>query len=563
MAELKMDIAPDLVRLSLEVKDGKGEPVLIDSCKKLLAQGVIESSKVLVDVSTVTLVSMSTTESTAQENVNRLHSALRVATLEPIPTSRSSLIRLPDGVFWPQLGAEPLFVRDFYQGCYEGPLSFLDPDCKSKFRKFIIRGNSGIGKSAFGAFLLYQAVKAGRTVVYTSDKVEYSFIMHSDRQVEVFGTHDIGRRTWGVLLNPSTVFICDGITPPVVSAFTVLITSPKRERYKEFFKMVDCEMLTFPVFYRHEIQDMLFTCFQHLLLEEENVWERYKKWGGIVRYVLTKSGAGSQQLLEDALTAIDLDDLIFHLGARAIESDDKASHRLLHLKPEGGGDMEFSGNAFEMASYVLARTELSSPYIQELVYKALEKRHFERLNHFLAQPILSTSYAKLYGDLYEICAAKALLKGGSFEVFDCSTGKQIEGGVSIPACINHVFRNVEDLRRACLTRQGQSTMYTPSNPSFTAVDAVLPGNILVNFTIDVKHEAKLYGSGKKKEEGIVPVANALGVTDDVIFYWVLPETSFRKACKLGKPFSITGQHVGEMCTLKQYFLCVPFAFQTI
>lgn len=142
MAELKMDIAPDLVRLSLEVKDGKGEPVLIDSCKKLLAQGVIESSKVLVDVSTVTLVSMSTTESTALENVNRLHSALRVATLEPIPTSRSSLIRLPDGVFWPQLGAEPLFVRDFYQGCYEGPLSFLDPDCKSKFRKFIIRGNS-------------------------------------------------------------------------------------------------------------------------------------------------------------------------------------------------------------------------------------------------------------------------------------------------------------------------------------------------------------------------------------------------------------------------------------
>jgi hypothetical protein len=50
-----------------------------------------------------------------------------------------------------------------------------------------------------------------------------------------------------------------------------------------------------------------------------------------VRYVLAKQGASSQLLLNAALSSINLDELIFHLDAEEIESDDKASHRLLHL----------------------------------------------------------------------------------------------------------------------------------------------------------------------------------------------------------------------------------------
>ena len=70
--------------------------------------------------------------------------------------------------------------------------------------------------------------------------------------------------------------------------------------------------------------------------------------------------------LEDALTTIDFEDLMFHLGVRAIESDDKASHRLLHLKPVGEGESEFS-HPSSTDSYTLSHTELASPYIKELV----------------------------------------------------------------------------------------------------------------------------------------------------------------------------------------------------
>ena len=53
------------------------------------------------------------------------------------------LIRLSDGAKWPQLGAVPLFVRSFYDGCYTGPLQSLSADKHAKYRKFVIMGNPG------------------------------------------------------------------------------------------------------------------------------------------------------------------------------------------------------------------------------------------------------------------------------------------------------------------------------------------------------------------------------------------------------------------------------------
>ena len=52
------------------------------------------------------------------------------------------------------------------------------------------------------------------------------------------------------------------------------------------------------------------------------------------------------------------------------------------------------------------------------MFKAMQQRHYERLNHVLAQPIINASYAKLYGDLYQIGATKKILRGG--ESFDCT-----------------------------------------------------------------------------------------------------------------------------------------------
>ena len=113
-----------------------------------------------------------------------------------------------------------------------------------------------------------------------------------------------------------------------------------------------------PVFYRHELNDMLRTCFPHHLPQEALIWSLYEKWGGIVRYVLGKLDAESQLELEDAFTSANLEELFFHLGARALESDGSTSHRLLHLKPVGEGAVEFS-NPSDINCYALARSQLA------------------------------------------------------------------------------------------------------------------------------------------------------------------------------------------------------------
>lgn len=48
----------------------------------------------------------------------------------PSSASGSSLLTLPPGVKWPQLGAAPLFVRPWYEDCFEGPLERLKPGGK-------------------------------------------------------------------------------------------------------------------------------------------------------------------------------------------------------------------------------------------------------------------------------------------------------------------------------------------------------------------------------------------------------------------------------------------------
>jgi hypothetical protein len=158
----------------------------------------------------------------------QLRTAILTAESQPISGSKSGarLIKLPDGVEWPQLGAAPLFVRPFYKDCYE---SQEVVGCLPPGSRFYVRGNSGIGKSAFGNYLLYQCIRAGRTTVYISDKVPLCFIFHKDGRVEQASRRHSVDAAGDLLLDPQTVLLFDGDgdrdtlrRTPIVGATTVL-----------------------------------------------------------------------------------------------------------------------------------------------------------------------------------------------------------------------------------------------------------------------------------------------------------------------------------------------------
>jgi hypothetical protein len=575
VAELRLDVPPTAVTLTRSGADAPLDGT--QSIGEALAAGTLAPrAKLLLQVhSSPRMARMPAVEAPGMDTdarMMRLAEALRAARAEPIAGAESgaALVTLPVDVVWPQLGGKPLFVRSFYEGCFEGVLNSLDPGGTAAVRKFTVIGNAGIGKSAFGAYVLWRAVQAQRTVVYVSDKVHEAFILHGDGRAEAFTADQFNLRTRGVLSARTTVLICDGVKPPIVDAFTLLITSPVRERWKEFNKASDARRLCFPVFSRAETGDMLRSCFPRLVAAdaasggEAGVWARFDRWGGVPRYVLDRVDADAQLSIGSALSRISVDALVSRLGDREIESDDVVSHRLMHLKPAG----EAADGAFtcprDVASYLLVRSELGSPFIKDLVYRAMEEEDIRRIEALLARQSTSPTFAKLYGDVFERAALDMLREGGSFPLFDLTTGAEAGLLVLRPSDVV-VFATAPNLAASVRARDAAAlaaSIFLPKAANYTGVDAVLgDGRALVNFTIDTAHDLKPAHSARA-HEGPAALASALGYADgeEIRFYWVLPPSRYADMCRRGRPkksvrLPLAG---GGSVAVRQFALRVPF-----
>lgn len=68
------------------------------------------------------------------------------------PNQLKKVIELPSGFKWPLLSHSTLFVRDFYQDCFEGVLQSLTDDRAVKLRKVVIYGNAGLSNALLHFF---------------------------------------------------------------------------------------------------------------------------------------------------------------------------------------------------------------------------------------------------------------------------------------------------------------------------------------------------------------------------------------------------------------------------
>ncbi len=292
-------------------------------------------------------------------------------------TFTSGNVVLPGGVGWPTLHSPVLFVRDFYQPLYDDVLNGLTASKSTDtpavlVAKVILCGNPGIGKSAFGMYALFRAIRDGRTVVYASAKFSPKYLLFRNGAVHAAkDLDDLAQFT----ADPAAILICDSMTPPVCKAFTLQVTSPRKDRWHEFNKEMDCTMLFFPVFTLDEMRACRDACFPGV--DEAGMLARFARWGGIPRYVLAKLGAADQQQLEESVTGTTLDSIAEHSGALELQSDKDMSHQLLHIKLVGEVDPSTSPSSAEY--YRKSRNELASKYVAELVARAAVNMKHERI----------------------------------------------------------------------------------------------------------------------------------------------------------------------------------------
>lgn len=133
----------------------------------------------------------------------------------------------------------------------------------------------------------------------------------------------------GDILNKKTTwYLVDTKKPLRYEAITILVSSPNPRYYKEFLKFPCTTIRYMPIWSLDEI----YYCRNILFpdIEENEMLNRFDRWGGIPRFVLEKIGdKASNNSLEKAIVTSDLKKCIMSIGE--IDSPDDASHRILHI----------------------------------------------------------------------------------------------------------------------------------------------------------------------------------------------------------------------------------------
>ncbi len=489
-------------------------------------------------------------------------------------------VLLGGGVSWPDMTSPLLFVRHFYAPCWDSVMAKGEPEEPSLQRKvvvaegepkeptlkrkFVVMGTPGIGKSAFGLYILWRALKEGKTVIYKTRKRMGTIFMFRDGKLfTVSPSAYIHEMTY-----PATILIVDGEEPPSVAAFTVLITSPLRVRWKDFVKPKGVHQLIFPVFPLAEMLKLRECAFSSDDgCDEPAVRFRYDKWGGSVRHVLTHPEDSWQRTVLSGAANMSLEYLKASYGTAAKDRAAEAQHNVLHLKAA----CELDGCTLRSSNlnfYDFSHGELASLHVNGLVYEQLRANEAENFFAFLRTSAATPALAALRGSQFEQFALGELAQGGSFKLKRLRRdGDPVLSG-SLTACGSrlelarssmHTFGTLADVSL------GAPAVWKPMSKNFCAIDGVVvcaAGRVLaLNATVSVAHPLLL----TSKLGGLDVVATTLAFPEgEIPFLWLVPEDIFDEMNapsplkvdnKVLKPAELRSHIVGKRVV--QYAVCVP------
>ncbi len=404
-------------------------------------------------------------------------------------TEANGVLSLPTDSFW--LGVRDLGSKMVIRQCYNDIWNMIQHlQIKEGYRRVALLGNPGIGKSWFHFYLLYKLKKLGATVVFDWKILRHSYLFTSTGTTKAdefpeLGLHD----TW---------YLVDSKPPPLVKAFTVLTTSPRRENWRDFLKMPYAVPRWMPVWSPDEIE-MCRSVF-YPTLSQAKVQQLYDKWGGIPRYVLEKANVPAiQDSFARAIADAKLDNLIHSIGET--NSDDDVSHKLVHMVVNGNYD----GYHMNWASTSVAR----------LCAEKFERECQRELRQFLARSEGLGPLGALRGHLFEGFAHNILQLGGTFDIRSLEKGTTSQLQLA-PTTERTIFR-YSDLRSLTHNDYGR-----PLAKNFESVDAVIAPNMAFQITVNKHHGIKT--------NGVIKLHNELQALQNPIqplqVYFVVPQEVF-------------------------------------
>ena len=398
-----------------------------------------------------------------------------------------------------------------------------------------------VAKSAFGLYALYRAVKAGRTVIYSARK-------GGEAMFKGGKAYELPAKLISMpeMADPEALYICDSL-PPVasVAAFRLLVTSPKKENWSTFVQTPHVRQFVLPSFTLPEMLQLREVAFRHEpRCSEDEVKERFKRWGGSARSVLTHgSDEANQERLGTVAGCLPLATVEAAMtGSKALDGVGGSDyvHRLLDIVPFGA--LPNSTLATNDPRYFkFHHAQLITDHVVGLCAVALLEKDRAEMFRFLHKAASDPAASTLRGKLYERCIAVPRFVHGA--------GKGQEGDLQLvrltptltpvqPAWLTSLklsfkhglqlvhFHDVADLASKWKAVTADA-IFVPLSKEFPVVDFVLRvgGEVLLaNATVGESHDVKL--ESQALWETLLLAVGLTDTTKEIPLAWVLDKPAF-------------------------------------
>ena len=455
------------------------------------------------------------------KDLSLFYRAACVATPGPVCTTSGTIMwHLSDPhdplkpLLWPFLDAHVLVERDFYSH-FLTDTKWLN-SFSGEQRKFAVLGQPGIGKSAFGIWLLTQLLRSNRTVVYSRNFSKSGmapdvkhFIFHRGTAFKTI-KNNLGHVD-KLLQVPSVVHLCDSIKPQGGDrCHKILISSPDPGVWRWFVLKEYARTAYFPLFNFQEMEALREAEFGSLL-PPEILKLRVRAWGLSTRAVFSPN---QQEVGADVVLA---------MSEKSLEELQKAMNEV--RAPTGGAASDTPHALFMLnADRETLRSggvTFRSEAVARRVVQLMASRARDTLIPVLQRLLDSSSTRSVAGTAFELAAIDVLGRGGGGEygvrplfidkpnlnlnLNNSPTPKAFPWQtLPVPATMQR-FGSLTELVERCESGEWDPRLqyFRPSSANLAAIDLIGPGLQLFQITVNrSSHDLKVT-SGRSDEEGLL------------------------------------------------------------
>ncbi|OLP74187.1 hypothetical protein AK812_SmicGene46348, partial [Symbiodinium microadriaticum] len=380
----------------------------------------------------------------------------------------------------------------------------------------VVTGSPGIGKSFSMSFLLRALMKANKTFVFEARKWNraYLFKPHADGTYEV-GSVDLEDWRPGAcdeLKDPENYYVIDPGTAEKggichVAAKTVVAPSPDPKHLGDWKKLIGLQYLYMAPCSLQEAR-CIVKCLRPEL-NENQVDERYRRFGGIVRHLIGDPGDHEkvERARNDTLSNQNLVRRIWTSGIIDQGRDLKPAHWLFQIVPQD--------------DCTKSRVEFVSEEALDLTIHEYEAELADILTSF--DPLAKAKHEAKHvlGVLYERLAHQVLFRGTLLLTRMASVTVPMFEWQKPPLDVEVVDGSNADLFRAALT--GSPRYMRPRDGGLPVIDSCLApvqDGVMTCFqiTTSAKHTLDV--------DALEEAAKGLSITK-IVIYWVVPRDNFR------------------------------------